>query len=316
MQRSTTGAGMHRGIQSARTFGGRGARMLTLTLFVLTACATGTVAAQDQWKSLATDTRDGANSLLPDAKQVWFRYDPVGDTLWFRIAVYGTLEVHAFGINIVAQTNDGSPSIEWWGSNKFVFNKLVSVWVSGPPYTGIDGIADAIGIVGRNYTNLGQNNVRVVLDGANNEYQVGIKRTDLMSGPPDSLQCVVAVGSNQAWNDDVPNTGSIRLPPANASSVVSPAGKDAVTDQLAAAVIPNPANGTAVVRFVAERSGAVELALYSAIGVRIGTLFMGEVEAGSHEIPITTGSIAAGAYYVALTDSRGHRAMFPLLLAH
>ncbi|MBS1912973.1 MAG: T9SS type A sorting domain-containing protein [Bacteroidetes bacterium] len=273
---------------------------------------TCTAAAQSRWISVAKDARDGANASLPDAKEVWYRYDPVGDSLWFRIDVYGSLNVTAFGINIIAQTNDGSPSIQWWGSNKFVFSRLASVWVSGPPYVGIDGIADVTGVIGQNYTNLGQNNVRVQLDQVGNSYYVGIRRADLTSGSPDSLEFIVAVGSNQSWNDDVPNTGSIRVKDLAPSTVdAGPESRD-VSGNLV--VAPNPCVSDLHIGFLTARQGRVRLDLYSAAG-REATVFNGTLEEGRHDLQLDTRQLVTGAYYLVLTSPDGIRAVRPFVIS-
>lgn len=154
---------------------------------------------------------DGRDPSLPDAAQLAYRYDKEQDILWFRIAVYGKANEQAFGVNLVIDSGgDEASKISWWGGNKtFKFDKLVtaSVTRSDNGYAGTIGVTDAAGIAQQRMNNLRQNNLQIRVEG--DSILIGIKRTDITD--ESKMNLVVAVGSNQQWNDDMPNVGSATL---------------------------------------------------------------------------------------------------------
>src|ERR1041384_5955308 len=164
------------------------------------------------WTVLAFDAKDdGRDPALADAAQLSYRYDKAQDVLWFRVSLYGKPNEDAFGINIAVDTGaDDTAKVNWGGANKdFKFDKLVTAWGThgDKGYVGTIGIGNAAGFKASNLNNLLQNDVQVRTEG--DSIVVGVKRTDLTDKMKMSL--IAAVGSNQQWNDDVPNTRSITL---------------------------------------------------------------------------------------------------------
>src|SRR5260370_28956069 len=100
--------------------------------------------------------------------------------------------------------------MNWWGANKDLrFDKLVTGWVarSNGGYQGTIGVGDAAGAKAKKFNKLLQNNLQIRAEG--DSIVIGVKRTDLTDKM--KMNLIAAVGSNQQWNDDIPNTRSVAL---------------------------------------------------------------------------------------------------------
>ena len=157
---------------------------------------------------------DGRDSSLADAAQLAYRYDKQQDFLWFRIALYGQPNKAAFGVNLVIDTGgDDSTKINWWGANKtFRFDKIVTAYVThrdkgDQGFEGTIGVGDAAGVSTKQLTNLRQNNLQIKVEG--DSIVIGVKRTDITDNM--TMKLIAAVGSNEQWNDDIPNAGSATI---------------------------------------------------------------------------------------------------------
>jgi pimeloyl-ACP methyl ester carboxylesterase len=181
------------------------AKILLLLAFI---AITPAVAAAQVYTVLAFDGKgDGRDSSLADAAQLAYRYDKERDFLWFRIALYGLPNAQAFGVNIVIDTGgDDAAKMNWWGSNKtFRFDRLLTANVTrgDKGYEGTIGVADAAGVAAKQFTNLRQNNLQVRVEG--DSIVIGVKCTDFTDQM--KMKLIAAVGSDQQWNDDLPNAG-------------------------------------------------------------------------------------------------------------
>ena len=201
---------------------GQGWSLFMSKILLLSACLTGvSITSSTQiWTVVAIDPKgDGRDLSSADAAQVSYRYDKQQDFLWFRVSLWGTANEDAFGVNIAVDTGaDETTKMNWWGANKdFKFDKLVTAWVarSNNGYQGTIGIADAAGATAKNFTNLRQNDLQIHAEG--DSIVIGVKRTDLTDKM--KINFIVAVGSNQQWNDDIPNTRSVTLDLAMPRSV-------------------------------------------------------------------------------------------------
>jgi len=188
----------------------RSARNALLLLSCVAGMAAG--AAAQVWTVMAFDPRgDGRDPAMADAAQLSYRYDQQQDLLWFRVSLYGKPNADSFGVNIVVDTGAGDAAkMNWWGANKdFKFDKLVTAWVTqtNGAYQGTIGVGDAGGAQSHNINNLSQNNLQLRTEG--DAILIGIKRTDLTDKM--KFKLIAAVGSNQQWNDDIPNAGSLTL---------------------------------------------------------------------------------------------------------
>jgi len=178
---------------------------LLLTLIVLSS----THATAQIYTVLTFDGKgDGRDASLADAAQLAYRYDKEQDMLWFRIAFYGQANKDAFGVNLAIDTGgDDSTKVNWWGANKtFKFDRLVTANVTrgDQGFAGTMGVADAAGVNAKQLNNLRQNNLQIRVEG--DSIVIGVKRTDITDKM--TLKLIAAVGSNEQWNDDLPNAGS------------------------------------------------------------------------------------------------------------
>src|SRR5258708_8103471 len=193
-----------------------GQRLLLSTSKILLLLAFVTVVpvgvTAEVWTVIAVDPKgDGRDPSLPEAGQFSYCYDKGQDLVWFRVTLYGKANEESFGVNIVVDTGaDEAAKMNWWGANKdFKFDKLVTAWVtrSNGGYQGTIGVGDAAGAKAKKFNNLLQNNLQIRVEG--DSILVGMKRTDLTDKM--KMNLIAAVGSNQEWNDDIPNTRSVAL---------------------------------------------------------------------------------------------------------
>src|SRR5205085_1441894 len=183
---------------------------LVLLLAFIVSAPVGAIA--QVWTVAGFDAKgDARDPSLADAAQLSYRYDKQQDLLWFRVSLYGKPNEQAFGINLVFDTGvDEAAKMNWWGANTaFKFNKLVTAWVTlgGNGYQGTIGIGDVVGIKAKQVNNLLQNNLQIRVEG--DSLIIGVKRTDVTDKL--KMNVIAAVGSNQQWNDDVPNAGSVAI---------------------------------------------------------------------------------------------------------
>jgi len=170
------------------------------------------VASAQVYTVLTFDIKgDGRDPTLADAAQLAYRYEKQQDLLWFRIALYGKPNEQAFGVNIVIDTGgDDATKMNWWGGNKaFKFDRLITAWVTrgNNGYEGTIGVADGAGVNSKQLTNLHQNNLQIRVEG--DSIVIGVKRTDITDKM--TMKLIAAVGSNEQWNDDLPNAGSVAI---------------------------------------------------------------------------------------------------------
>jgi len=169
-------------------------------------------AAAQVYTVLTFDVKgDGRDPSLADAAQLAYRWDKQQDLLWFRIALYGVPNENAFGVNIAIDSGgDDATKMNWWGGNKtFKFDKLVTAWVThgNNGYQGTIGVADVAGVHAKQLNNLHQNNLQIRVEG--DSIVIGVKRTDITDKM--KMNVIAAVGSNEQWNDDLPNAGSAAI---------------------------------------------------------------------------------------------------------
>ena len=184
-------------------------KILLVWLVIVSAPA---IATAQIYTVLTFDAKgDGRDPSLADAAQLAYRYDKQQDFLWFRIALYGQPNEHAFGVNLVIDTGgDDSTRMNWWGANKnFRFDRLVTAWVTrnDKGFEGTIGVGDAAGVNAKQMNNLRQNNLQIRVEG--DSIVIGVKRTDITDKL--KMNLIAAVGSNEQWNDDLPNAGSATI---------------------------------------------------------------------------------------------------------
>jgi pimeloyl-ACP methyl ester carboxylesterase len=169
-------------------------------------------AVAQAWTVVGFDAKgDARDPSLADAATLSYRYDKEQDFLWFRVSLYGQPDGQAFGVNLAFDTGgDEAAKMNWWGANKaFKFDKLLTAWVTrgANGYEGTIGVGDAAGVRAKQFNNLLQNNLQLRVEG--DAIIVGVKRTDITDKL--KMNLIAAVGSNQQWNDDLPNVGSVAI---------------------------------------------------------------------------------------------------------
>src|SRR5215470_2355089 len=187
----------------------RALKKVALLIMLAVGCLGQSAPSSQIWNVLAFDAKgDVSDSSLADAAQLSCRYDKQQDMLWFRVSLYGKPNPDVFGVNIVVDTGgDEASKMNWWGANKdFKFDKLITAWVTrgASGYQGTIGVGNVAGVKARNINNLLQNNLQIRVEG--DSIIIGVKRTDITDKM--KMNLIAAVGSDELWNDDIPNTRS------------------------------------------------------------------------------------------------------------
>ena len=200
-----------------------------------------TLASFAQWTTLSSDASgDGMNSSYLDGTKLEYMYDNSTDSIYFRVTV-SQYKSSNFGINIIMNVTGAGSTASWWGNqnSSFKYNRLITAWLSTPP-TGTVGITDPAGAATNNYTKIaGASKITIIGDPSGKTYTLRMKRTDIFNDTSLKADVIAAVGSNMAWNDDLPNTGnggSINVQPATSISKLSAA-------EAGYTIAPNPTNG-------------------------------------------------------------------------
>jgi pimeloyl-ACP methyl ester carboxylesterase len=188
---------------------------MTLPWIVLcSAWLAGTAPASEStvWTVIGFDPRgDAQDPSVADAALLSYRYDKARDLVWFRVGLYGTPTAEAFRVNIAVDTGARDrDSMNWWGANtEFAFDRLVTVWITHGrgAYHGTSGITDANGAGRKQFANLNKNSVQLRVDGG--AILIGVNRSDLTDAM--TMNVIASIGSNERWNDDVPNTRSASI---------------------------------------------------------------------------------------------------------
>jgi len=187
----------------------RALKKVALLILLALGCLGQSAPSPQIWNVLAFDAKGDVNDpSLADAAMLSCRYDKQQDMLWFRVSLYGKPNPDVFGVNIVVDTGgDDASKMNWWGANKnFKFDKLITAWVTrgASGYQGTIGVGDVAGVKARNINNLLQNNLQIRVEG--DSIIIGVKRTDITDKM--KMNLIAAVGSDELWNDDIPNTRS------------------------------------------------------------------------------------------------------------
>lgn len=197
-------------------------RLLSLLLFL----AVSAPAISQPWTSLVTDVSGDGQAAMPDGKELFYSYDPVSDTLSFKVEVFSIAAYTGdFGVNIQVNIPGVTPTTNWgaWGpvqNTTFAYNRLITVWVTGTApstYAGTIGVADIAGVGAANFTNLAVNNIAVEVSAANNEIILRMPRQSLITNGMLTAGAVTvnvsaSVGLSTSWSDDIfTGTGSMNI---------------------------------------------------------------------------------------------------------
>jgi pimeloyl-ACP methyl ester carboxylesterase len=189
-------------------------RITQLSIVLCSAWLAGAAPASEStvWTVIGFDLRgDAHDPSLADAALLSYQYDKARDFLWFRIGLYTSPTAEAFRVNIAVDTGSKDrDKVYWWGANtEFTFDRLVTVWATGGrgAYHSTSGISDADGARRKQFTNLKENSVELRFD--KDAILIGVKRVDLTDAM--TMNVIASIGSNERWNDDVPNTRSASI---------------------------------------------------------------------------------------------------------
>lgn len=106
---------------------------------------------------------------------------------------------------------------------------------------------------------------------------------------PDLSRCGEGWYMNGSWYSSKPGSTS-RI--ANTETAADSEGKGLMLHQN----YPNPASSTTNIPFSTPSKSTVRLVLYNDLGVAIQVLVNGEMDAGSHTVPLNTASLPKGIY--------------------
>ena len=189
------------------------------TIFLaLMACFLFTTGFGQTFTNIGTDPTGDGQATLPDGTQLDYAYDPISDSLSFRVTVLNIApHLTDFGVNIQVNIPGVTPLESWgnWGvvqNTTFDYNRLISVWVTGTApstYAGTIGIADSTGVSMFNFTNIAANNMDITTDAGNHTITIEMPRKDLITNAmlggssTITLDVAASVGSSMAWSDDI-----------------------------------------------------------------------------------------------------------------
>jgi len=205
-----------------------------LSLFLL--LISFSISAQE-WVQLSDDPEgDGFFPKRQDARDFAYWYDKASDSIWFKLSVYGDLDIDNWGFNIIFDTDLNDATGRNWPApqNNFSFDISLTVWVTGSlgNYKGTIGMATANDMMSGRFTALYQNNIRLMVDTTANAYIVALPRKHI--DPEDiNFEVFASIGISGEANDYVPNTGGM---PINLSLNV----KNRQAAQPAVHAYPNP----------------------------------------------------------------------------
>ncbi|MCB0698627.1 MAG: T9SS type A sorting domain-containing protein [Chitinophagales bacterium] len=251
-----------------------------------------TIASFAQWTTLASDGVGDGSSGGPtflDGTKLEYRYDDMSDSVWFRVTVANVLNAN-YGINIIMNVTGAGATVNWFGSNtSFKYNRIITAWITSGT-SGTVGITDAAGFGGGNYTKLGANNVNISIDATNKTYTLGLKRTSIYNDTVLKADIIAGVGSNQYWDDDVPNSGSgsVNLKPAPSSI------ESLDLNSAGYSIYPNPSNG--MVNITRSNAGTrAQIVILNNIGQNVYSAQMGTNDTN---LSINMSSYSKGLYFI------------------
>ena len=164
------------------------------------------------WQRVAEDG-DDATTPLPAARDVWLAADPLRQRLWVRVRLERPVALDRVGINVALDSDlDPETGSTWWGGNSnFRYDRVYTAWVvrSSQGYRGRIGWSDASAFAGLFPTNLNRGGLLLALEETAGEVALGLPLLEFQEMP--NVRMLVAVGSDVAWSDDVPDEGGIQV---------------------------------------------------------------------------------------------------------
>lgn len=263
-------------------------KKLVILLFLFMAITV--ISFAQTWTTLASDpSGDGAQggSSFLDGTKLEYRYDDITDSIWFRVTTDNFLTSN-YGINIIMDVSGGGAKQNWFGTNSsFQYNRIITAWITTGT-SGVVGVTDAAGFQAANYTKLGANNIKIDVNPNDKTYTLGLKRTDITNDTALHANVIAGVGSNQFWDDDVPNSGSgaIHAAPLSISALTVKA--------LGYQVYPNPSSG---ILYLRKTNGNTidHIMLFDMLGKRV---LESTISNSENIISINTSKMNKGTYFL------------------
>jgi hypothetical protein len=256
--------------------------------FALFTCISFSGYAQT-WISLATDiTGDGTFPGLLDGKALSYRYDPSTDSIFFKVYVTAAVSP-PFGVNIILRVNAPSLTDTNWNTSQntnFRFNRVINAWAITDSL-GFFGICDANGFRSGFYDNIKNGGLSVTVFFTDNSYVIGTKLKYIYNytGSFDA-DVIAAVGSDQNWNDDIPNSGSGHFT-INHTSINNVIGNQKIE------LYPNPAKDILYIKL--PISGPIDIKIYDMLG---NVVYRKSFQGASDLLQLNVGHLSDGEYNV------------------
>jgi hypothetical protein len=266
-------------------------------------------ASAQTWTQLATDPgNDGVDATLLDATNLSYRYVPSTDSLFVKINV-AQGKYPLYGVNIIFGVNNpAAGAATYWGSTQntnFIYNRILTEWSYGVAL-GIGGIADAIAFSNGDPKNLCDYTVsycfQTYIDTFSDHYIYRIKLSDIFPSDTFDANIMAAVGSNLAWNDDIPNSGSGHIFIVKNPTAISSISNDVANNFF----VPNPGSGVFLVQNLPD-SKRYKANILNSIGQ---TVYREEVFNG---FKIHLENLPNGVYFVHL-ESDGYKTIQRIIL--
>ena len=171
---------------------------------------------QMNWTLLINENEiDANNAALADAKRVYYHFDEATGHIWFKIELHNSIDHTNVGMNLVVDADrDQTTGSSWWGrsNSSFTYDRLGTMFVNKTatgPYAGTVGVSRDEFITSGDMTHEASSNIQFAADEERNIWYAGLPARDL--DPDGRFNLSIAVGSSSAWNDDIPNSGSMAI---------------------------------------------------------------------------------------------------------
>jgi len=177
------------------------------------------------WTELATDAGDDARNpqkmfQLPegdydifDVKQLHYALDFSQGMVWFKFD-YETFPSENFGINIMIDTDGDSENGNTWMTNKefkYDLNGTLYLRKQGNSFVGVNGLSTGHDWARRRLAVTKEGAFQFFVDKANKSLIVGVAHQHL--GFSQSMKVFATTGTNEYWEDNIPDTGGVDITP-------------------------------------------------------------------------------------------------------
>lgn len=153
----------------------------------------------------------GNTAATADGKALYYFYDKVTDSLWFKLETYTETNMLAPAVSVSLDVDaDQSTGGPWFGSNQqFKVDLMISCGPvrQGNGYAGYNGTTDDNGIKKRNWMNVKEDNIKFYFSPSTKSIIIGAKRSDIKPGVK-KINVIGSVGDYATRNDDIGKEGT------------------------------------------------------------------------------------------------------------